>query len=101
MHDAIAPTPIGTRAEVAVSLPAIEVLFTDLAAVRAFEYGIDHEVVITALGDGHFKQHGHTQWTFVHYVKLAGRPFKVVTGRSFVNPADTVIITLIPLVERR
>jgi hypothetical protein len=71
--------------------------FTDNAAARAFEFEIDHSAVLVALAAGHFKQPAIEHDRFVHYLKVDGRPMKVVTGPDRENPGETAIITLVLL----
>jgi hypothetical protein len=66
--------------------------FTDRAAARAFECGIEHSKVLHALASGHFKQPAVEYHRFVHYVRVDGRPVKVVTAPNHVDPDTTAII---------
>lgn len=68
------------------------VRFTDSAATRVFELGLDHDEVLHALKFDHFKQPGYDHGRYAHFVKVGGLPLKVVTGPSLADPTATMII---------
>lgn len=74
-----------------------DIRFTDHAAARAFELGLDHFDVIAALESGHFKQAAQELGRFIHYVKVGRLPLKVVTGPLHADPSITAIITVMAL----
>jgi hypothetical protein len=74
-----------------------DIRFTDHAAARAFEYGLDHEQIIQALRGEHFKQPGVEHGSFIHYVKVGETPAKIVTGPHLTEPEKTAIITVLVL----
>jgi hypothetical protein len=73
--------------------------FTDHAAVRAFEYGLDHEDIIRALEAGHFKQPAVDVGRFIHYVKVGGTPVKIVTGPHYGDGGETTAIITVLVLE--
>ncbi|HKS95598.1 MAG TPA: hypothetical protein VJV74_05625 [Terriglobia bacterium] len=81
----------------AVRLETSVYQFTDHAASRAFEYGLEHEEIIDRLLSGHFKQPGAELGHFTHYLKVGGTPVKVVTAPRFGDPEQTAIVTLLVL----
>jgi hypothetical protein len=74
-----------------------DIWFTDHAAARAFEYGLDHGQIIQALNGDHFKQPGVAHGSFTHFVKVGDTPVKVITGPHHTEPEKTAIITLLVL----
>jgi hypothetical protein len=72
--------------------------FTDYAATRMFENGLDFAAVIKALEAGHHKQPAVEIGRFVHFVKVSDRPLKVVTAPDRADPdGGQAIITVLPL----
>jgi CTP:phosphocholine cytidylyltransferase-like protein len=73
--------------------------FTDHAASRCFEYGVDHQAVLDALIAAHFTQKSDAvDKREIHYVKVDGLHAKVITGPSFYSADETqAIISIVPL----
>jgi hypothetical protein len=71
--------------------------FTDGAARYAFEYGYDHDDVISALHSPHFKQAAPDGefHSFEHYLRLDDRPVKVITRLDTRTANDGHVITAV------
>lgn len=65
--------------------------------MRAFEYGVDLDAVMTALQAKHYKQAGIERGTLIHFLKVEDRLLKVVTAPHNYDSEQTAIVTIVPL----